>query len=133
MFAITEAMKTKGKMVNVVVLSQKNRAPDENPGAKLSIEVQLPAAMLAHFAPKLPSMLFEAAAGDGAAQGSLEGEVLILARAGWVGALIEGHDDVGAEVVLDLHASTGRQLDERAVDVAFEDDAGVGDLVDVGQ
>jgi len=73
MFAITEAMKTKGKMVNVVVLSQKNRAPDENPGAKLSIEVQLPAAMLAHFAPKLPSMLFEAAAGDGAAQGSLEG------------------------------------------------------------
>lgn len=33
---------TKAKLANLEVLSQKNRQPDENPGAKLSLEMNLP-------------------------------------------------------------------------------------------
>lgn len=38
---------TKAKLTDVVVLSQKNRQPDENPGAKLSFETSLSNHMLA--------------------------------------------------------------------------------------
>ena len=51
----------KAKVLNVIVLSQKNRKPDDNPGAKLSFELQLPASMMAHFAAKMPGIFFEPA------------------------------------------------------------------------
>lgn len=71
MLSLTKA--TKAKMLNVIVLSQKNRQPDDDPGAKLSVETQLPAAMLAHFAKDLPAALFKPAAGKGPVQKDLEG------------------------------------------------------------
>lgn len=71
MFELTQA--TKAKMLNLIVLSQKNRQPDDDPGAKLSIEVQLPAAALSHFAKGLPSALFEPPKGKGPAQKELDG------------------------------------------------------------
>jgi len=113
MFELTESMRTKGKMINVVVLSQKNRQPDENPGAKLSIEVQLQASMLAHFAPKLPGMLFEAPAGAGPAQGALEGvapasDTPNLTEIGLkVGKLLWSHEMTG--YLLEIAYGTGRK------------------------
>lgn len=58
MFELTQP--TKAKMLNVIVLSQKNRKPDDDPGAKLSIEMQLPASMMGHFASRMPGIFFEA-------------------------------------------------------------------------
>lgn len=70
MFQIETA--SKSKMLNVIVLSQKNRKPDDNPGAKLAIEIQLPASAMAHFAAKMPGYFFEAAK-QPPKQGQLEG------------------------------------------------------------
>lgn len=65
---------TKAKLLDVVVLSQKNRQPDENPGAKLNFEVQLTADILDAFDPKLKSTLFMKGAGSEAAkQAALDG------------------------------------------------------------
>jgi hypothetical protein len=55
---------TKAKMLDVVVLSQKNRQPDENPGAKMSIELTLSNEMLAHFDGSLKSFLYTRAGGS---------------------------------------------------------------------
>lgn len=71
---------TVAKLVDIVVLSQKNRAPDDLPGAKLSVEMALSSDMLAHFDGTLKSFLFTK---DGQAQSSLEGiESLGLTKAG---------------------------------------------------
>lgn len=70
MFELSQA--TKAKMLNVIVLSQKNRKPDDNPGAKLSIEIQLPASAMAHFASRMPGIFFEAAK-QPPKQGQLDG------------------------------------------------------------
>lgn len=65
---------TKAKMLDVVVLSQKNRQPDENPGAKMSIELTLGNDMLAHFDGTLKSFLYTRAPGaKPTAQGELDG------------------------------------------------------------
>ena len=65
---------TKAKLLDVVVLSQKNRAPDENPGAKLNFEVQLTADILSAFDPKLKSTLFmKGSASESAKQAALDG------------------------------------------------------------
>lgn len=50
--------KTKTKLLDVVVLSQKNRHPDDNPGAKLSVEMMLSNDILAYFDGSLRSFLF---------------------------------------------------------------------------
>ena len=47
--------------------------------------------------------------------------------------LIEHHDDVGAEGILHGHAALGVEANKFAVDVAFEGDAVVVDLVEVGE
>lgn len=60
---------TKAKLLDIVVLSQKNRQPDQNPGAKLTIEMDLSSDILAHFDGALRSFLFARTAG---AQGELE-------------------------------------------------------------
>lgn len=71
---------TPAKLTDIVVLSQKNRQPDDLPGAKLSVEMALSSDMLAHFDGTLKSFLFTK---DGQAQSSLEGiESLGLTKAG---------------------------------------------------
>ena len=60
---------TKAKLLDIVVLSQKNRQPDQNPGAKLTLEMDLSSDILAHFDGALRSFLFVRQAG---AQGELE-------------------------------------------------------------
>lgn len=60
---------TKAKLLDIVVLSQKNRQPDQNPGAKLTLEMDLSSDFLAHFDGALRSFLFARQAG---AQGELE-------------------------------------------------------------
>ncbi len=65
---------TKAKLVDVVVLSQKNREPGDNPGAKLSLELALTNDALAYFDGGLKSALYtKVATQTAAAQGSLEG------------------------------------------------------------
>lgn len=65
---------TKAKLLDVVVLSQKNRMPDENPGAKLNFEIQLSADILAHFDGHLKGFLFTKNSGsEGAKQAALDG------------------------------------------------------------
>lgn len=49
---------TKAKVLDVQVLSQKNRQPDENPGAKISLELQLTNHVLDAFDPSLRAFLF---------------------------------------------------------------------------
>lgn len=60
----------KARLADVVVLSQKNRQPDDNPGAKLSLEFVLPSDMLVNFDGRLRNVLFEKGGGG---QGHLEG------------------------------------------------------------
>jgi hypothetical protein len=48
----------KAKLLDLIVLSQKNRQPDEDPGAKLSVEITLTNDALAYFDGSLKSMLF---------------------------------------------------------------------------
>lgn len=64
MFELIE--KTKAKMVEVAVLSQKNRKPEDKPGAKLTIELALPNYALIHFDQQLRGMLFRKASGGDA-------------------------------------------------------------------
>lgn len=72
MFELTHP--TKAKLLDVVVLSQKNRMPDENPGAKLNFEVQLSADILDTFDPGLKRWLFMKGAGsESAKQAALDG------------------------------------------------------------
>lgn len=60
----------KAKLADLVVLSQKNRQPDENPGAKLSIEMNLPLDTLAMFAGGMRASWYEPGP---AQQGALDG------------------------------------------------------------
>lgn len=61
------------KITDVVVLSQKNRQPDDNPGVKITIECALPNYALAHFDGSLRGMLFQKKPGTQASgQQSLE-------------------------------------------------------------
>lgn len=54
---------TKAKLTEIEVLSQKNRAPEDNPGAKLTFEMELPSDMLALFDGQLRSFLLMKAPG----------------------------------------------------------------------
>lgn len=56
MFQIETA--TKAKVLTVEVLSQKNRQPDEDPGVKMKLELQISNDMLAHFDGFLKGALF---------------------------------------------------------------------------
>lgn len=49
---------TKGKLVDVIVLSQKNRKPEDEPGAKIVLEVSLSNDVLSSFDGRLKSTLF---------------------------------------------------------------------------
>ena len=68
------APKTKARITDVVVLSQKNRQPDDNPGAQLAISVLLANHDLTMFDGKLKGMLYtKSAASSAPAQQGLEG------------------------------------------------------------
>src|SRR5579871_3368163 len=79
-------------------------------------------------------MLLEAAlAALGPAQGELHGMAGALAIGGILGALVEGHDDVGAES--DLGGDRALRAEEMggAVEVRAEGDAVLADLAQVAQ
>lgn len=64
----------KAKITDVVVLSQKNREPDANPGAALKFAMELSNHALAHFDGSLKSFLYtRSAASSQDPQGGLEG------------------------------------------------------------
>ena len=69
----------------------------------------------------------------GPAEGSLNGNDMIFRRRGGCGAFVEGHDDVGTERVLHFHAAARIEVDHAAIDMAFEGDTGVVDLVDFSE
>lgn len=113
---------TKAKLLDVVVLSQKNRSPDENPGAKLNFEVQLSADILDAFDPKLKSMLFMKGAGSEAAkQAALDGipaasDMPNLTGIGMkVGKLSWNQELTGYTLVID-HGMGGRKSDLEITD-----------------
>jgi hypothetical protein len=66
---------TKAKITDVVVLSQKNREPDQNPGAALTFSMELSNNALSYFDGSLKSFLYtkSAASSAGPAQKGLEG------------------------------------------------------------
>jgi hypothetical protein len=65
-----EISNLKAKLADLTVLSQKNRQPDENPGAKLSIEATLPLDTLAMFDGRMRSAFWEAKPSN---QGAIDG------------------------------------------------------------
>ena len=71
MFALTKP--TDVKVKNVITLSQKNRKPDEKPGVKLKLDMQLPTDALEHFGAHLTEFVYEPPAETTQAQGTIEG------------------------------------------------------------
>ena len=72
MFHIETA--TKAKVLTVEVLSQKNRQPDEDPGVKMKLELQISNDMLAHFDGFLKGALFtKGASSESARTAQLDG------------------------------------------------------------
>lgn len=68
------ATNVKSKITDVVVLSQKNRAPDDNPGAQLSFAMQLPNHELTMFDGSLKAFLYtKNASSSSGQQESLDG------------------------------------------------------------
>jgi hypothetical protein len=80
---------TRAKVVEVYVLSQKNRKPDEDPGAKLTLEVLVGNDMLSGFHNSLKGDLFTRDANSHAAdpQGTLDGVPVVsdLPDLTWLG------------------------------------------------
>lgn len=65
---------TKARVADVIVLSQKNRQPDDDPGAQLSLSMLLPNHDLVMFDGKLKSALYsKSAASSAPVQAGLEG------------------------------------------------------------
>lgn len=99
---------TKAKIRNVEILSDKDRPVDANPGAKLKLTVSLSNDVLVEFDGSLKQFLFTAAAGQGAAQQSLEGvkeasDSPALSKIGEkVGTISWHHEFTGYRTVFDL-------------------------------
>ena len=66
---------TKGKLIEIEVLSQKNRQPDQNPGVKITVEYVVANHLLGMFDPALKSALFTKNSGKTAKDqtGTLDG------------------------------------------------------------
>jgi hypothetical protein len=101
---------TKAKLIEVFVLSQKNRQPDENPGAKLTVEIAVPNHALSMFDGFLKGFLFtkHGAESPKAKQTTLDGvEVVsdlpnLSGIAAHVGVLPWSHEMTGYGLVVDL-------------------------------
>jgi hypothetical protein len=106
---------TTAKLVDVVILSQKNRQPDENPGAKLSFDAAVSNDVLSYFDNRLLGFLFTKNGGEakGATQGSLDGVPVVsdtpnLTRIGEkVGALHWDDELTGYTLTID-HGMGGK-------------------------
>lgn len=106
---------TKTKITDVVVLSQKNREPDDNPGAALSFSMELPNHFLSYLDGSLKSFLYtkSAASSGGPKQQGLEGVEQVsdmpnLTQAGTkLGKLHWNHDLTGYTLVID-HGMGGK-------------------------
>lgn len=61
------------KVKNVITLSQKNRKPDEKPGVKLKLDMQLPTDALEHFGAHLTEFMYEPPTEVKDNQGTIEG------------------------------------------------------------
>ena len=70
MFSLPDFAKV--KVLDIAILSQKNRPADANPGVRLNLQADLPNAILAEFDGALRTALFtKSAASDGPRQGNL--------------------------------------------------------------
>lgn len=100
---------TKSKITDVVVLSQKNREPDDNPGAALSFSMELSNNHLSYFDGSLKSFLYSRSAASSASpkQGALDGVEQItdmpnLTVAGFkIGKFHWDHDLTGYSLEID--------------------------------
>ncbi len=70
MFELTE--KTKGKLIELIVLSQKNRKDTDKPGGKFTVEVTLSNHLLAYFDGHLKGAMYAAPQGGDSGQKSIE-------------------------------------------------------------
>lgn len=61
------------KVKNVITLSQKNRKPDDKPGVKLKLDMQLPTDALEHFGAHLTEFMYEPPTEVKDNQGTIEG------------------------------------------------------------
>lgn len=95
------ATATKAKLVDVVVLSQKNRQPDDNPGAKLTLSIDLPSDSLVLFDGRLRGCLFEkTTAPPGALEGLASEQLTGIGKR--IGTMRWAHDLTGYELVVDM-------------------------------
>ena len=98
---------TKAKLVDVVVLSQKNRQPDDNPGAKLTLSIDLPSDSLVLFDGRLRGYLFEkTTAPQGAIEGLASEQLTGIGKR--IGTMRWAHDLVGYELVVDMGLGTAQ-------------------------
>lgn len=106
---------TKAKITDVVVLSQKNREPDQNPGAALTFSMELSNNALSYFDGSLKTFLYtkSAASSEAPAQQGLEGVEEIsdlpnLTRSGIKMGKFHWNDDLyGYSLVID-HGMGGK-------------------------
>lgn len=104
---------TKAKITDVVVLSQKNREPDQNPGAALTFSLELSNNALSYFDGALKSFLYTKSAASSVGQQGLEGVDEItdapnLTKAGIkIGKFAWSEDLYGYALVID-HGMGGR-------------------------
>jgi hypothetical protein len=123
---------TKVRVLDVRVLSKKDRKPDETPGAQLLLQATLSCGVLAMFDGFLPGMLFRKA--DGKKQGELEGvesaELSAIGehvkRMGWV------YEQTGCSILIDygMGERSNINLDDcKAHRVSFAPKAGGSVLV----
>lgn len=91
---------TKGKLLNLEVLSQKGRAPDENPGSQVKLAFTIGADLLVMFDGRISGVLYEPSNGS---QQALEGiqSLQLTALAKRLGSFRWKHDMVGYELTFD--------------------------------
>ena len=91
---------TKGKLLNLEVLSQKGRAPDENPGSQVKLAFTIGADLLVMFDGRIAGVLYEPSNGS---QQALEGiqSLQLTALAKRLGSFRWKHDMVGYELTFD--------------------------------
>lgn len=91
---------TKGKLLNLEVLSQKGRAPDENPGSQVKLAFTIGADLLVMFDGRIAGVLYEPSNGS---QQALEGiqSLQLTALAKRLGSFRWKYDMVGYELTFD--------------------------------
>jgi hypothetical protein len=104
---------TKAKITDVVVLSQKNREPDDNPGAALSFSLELSNNALSYFDGSLKSFLYSVSAASSVGQQGLEGVEAVsdmpnLTKAGIKMGKFHWNEDLYGYVLVIDHGMGGK-------------------------